>query len=154
MKNILIVCCFVFCLGFQFAEAQYGYYPRRGQRGYVPPMNNQPRAIRVEKDIQKELDLIVPICSQEFQFDEFEKEIFKQLLTKKIEEENKVIVNEDMKPEDKLKYYTQIDKNFQKELAVIMTTEEIEHFGMMNFQKEERETKKEKRRKKKKKDKS
>ena len=117
-------------------------------------MNNQPRAIRVEKDIQKELDLIVPICAQEFQFDEFEKEIFKQLLTKKIEDENKVIVNEDMKPEDKRKYYIQIDKNFQGELAMIMTPDEIEQFGMMNFHKEERETKKEKRRKKKKKDKS
>lgn len=154
MKKIIAVFCFLLCFGFQFAEAQLGYHPQRRTRGYVPPMNNQPRAIRAEKDIQKELDLIVPICSKEFQFDDFEKEIFKQLLAKKIEEENRITLNEDLQLEDKRKNYIQIDKNFQADLATIMTPDEIEQFGLMNFNKEEREKKKDKRRKKKKKGKS
>lgn len=150
MKKLIAVCCFLVCFGFQFAEAQLGYYPQRGQRGYVPRMNTPVSAVTVEKDLQKELERIVPICTQEFQFDDFEKEIFKQLLTKKIEDENRIISNEDMKPDDKRKIYVQIDKTFQVDLKTIMTPDEIEQFALMNFHKEERVTKKEKRKKRKK----
>lgn len=144
--------CFVFLVifGFNFTSAQRPYQPQPGQRGYVPTPKNIPRQNLGLKDVQKELEVIIPACVLEFNFDEFEKEIFKQLLTRKIEGENALYSSESITRDDRRKALIQIDKDFYSEVSSIMTPEEIERFKVMDFDKEKKEKKKEKRRKKKK----
>ena len=88
-KSLIIV--LLILISSQFTFAQQAHLPQRGQRGYVPPPKNMHRTNIELKDVQKELELIVPICVSEFALDDFEKEIFKQLLTQKIEKENAIL---------------------------------------------------------------
>ena len=138
------------CIGLQFTNAQMGYIPQRGQRGYIPPNRTPARMIHVEKDVQQELEKILPVCVSAFSLDDFEKGIFRQLLTRKIERENAVIRNEDIKPEDRSKQFLQIEKTFQEDLKAILTDDEIEQYLLIDFSKENRQDKKEKRKRRKK----
>lgn len=127
---------------------------QRGQRGYVPPPVDNTKTYIELKEVNEEVNKILPICVTEFNLDDFEKEILKILLTNKFESENAVLEDKKVNRDERRKRFIQIDKDFYSELTAIMTAEEMERFKVLDFDQVEKEEKKKKKRKKKKRNKS
>ena len=127
---------------------------QRGQRGYVPPPVDNTKTYIELKEVNEEVNKILPICVAEFNLDDFVKEILKILLTNKFESENAVLEDKKVNRDERRKRFIQIDKDFYSELTAIMTAEEMERFKVLDFDQVEKEEKKKKKRKKKKRNKS
>jgi hypothetical protein len=147
MKNLYFYLTIVlfFCVT-QVVNAQYGYGSRRGQqRSYRPtPMPSNQNSIEL-KDPHESMTIVLSKCVETFKLDDFEKEITKGLLLKRFESQNVIFADKDGNLEERKKKFLEIDKVFYKDLASILSTEEIEEFKTMNFS----ETKEEKKKKKK-----
>ena len=143
-KQIRFYLCLSLVLMTFMGNAQLGTRGSR-QRAVAPPPTAS--SYVTVKDVHEEVSKIVPLCVTEFQLDDFEKEIFKNFLTHKIESENAVLLNEDIKGADRRKQLEHIDKEFYAELTAILTNDEIEAYKLMDF---DRKKKKKKKRKKKK----
>ena len=150
-KTKLLLILVLLCFASQVVNAQYGYGSRRGQRrGYTPPPSpsaNTDSSINL-KDPYDQISIVLPKCVEAFNLDDFEKEIIKGLLLKNFESRNIILGDKDTSVEDKKKELTEIDKIFYKDLVLILSTEEVEKFKLMDFS-ETREDKKQKKKKKK-----
>lgn len=147
MKKIyfLLIIALFFCVT-QIVNAQYGNpYQQRQQRSYTPPPSVDIQSSTELINPHDQVNIILPKCVEVFDLDAFEKEITKGLLLKKFESQNVIFADEDGSLEDKKKQLLEIDKRFYKDLASILSTEEIEEFKTMDFS----ETKEEKKKKKK-----
>lgn len=127
---------------------------QRGQRGYTPPPVDNTKTYIELKEVHEEVSKMLPVCVNEFSLDDFEKEILKSLLTNKFESENAVLEDKKVNREERRKRFIAIDKDFYTELSVIMTTDEIERFKILDFDQIEKDNKKKKKKKKKKRKKS
>ncbi len=138
----------IYC-AFQSVNAQQIDRIQRGQRGYTPPPKISNRTYIELKDPYKETDIILPKCIEEFKLDAFEKEILKNILIKKFENQNSILSDKKNSREVRQKKILNLEKDFYKELSSILTAEEIEQYKVMDFveSKDEKKKKKRKRRK-------
>jgi hypothetical protein len=147
--NLLLVLVFLSCAS-QVVNAQYGYGSQQRQQRRISPAPVQSTQNSIElKNPYEVMSIILPKCVEAFKLDDFEKEIIKGILLKKLESQNVILGDEDSTVEDKKKKLKEINKVFYKELALILSAEEIEQFKVMDFS-ETREDKKKKKKDKKK----
>jgi hypothetical protein len=147
--NLLLVLVFLCCAS-QVVNAQYGYGSRQRQQRRISPAPVQSTQNSIElKNPYEVMSIILPKCVEAFKLDDFEKEIIKGILLKKLESQNVILGEEDSTVEDKKKKLKEINKVFYKDLALILSAEEIEQFKVMDFS-ETREDKKKKKKDKKK----
>ncbi len=140
----IIICC-----TFQAINAQQADRIQRGQRGYTPPPKVNYETYLELKDPYEATNIILPKCIEEFKLDAFEKEILKNILIKQFESQNEILSDKKNSREARQKKFLDLDKYFYKELSIILTTEEIEKYKVMDFEesKEEKKKKKKNRRK-------
>jgi hypothetical protein len=150
-KTSLLLILVLLCFESQVVNAQYGYgSQQRQQRRFSPaPVQSTQNSIEL-KNPYEVMSIILPKCVEAFKLDDFEKEIIKGILLKKLESQNVILGDEDSSVDDKKKMLKEIDNIFYKDLALILSTEEIESFKTMDFS-ETKEDKKQKKKKKKKK---
>ena len=84
--------------------------------------------------------------------DDFEREIFKGLLLEKYDNYNRIVENTDSSKQARQEALKQLEIDFVKGLAVILTPDEISMFVDMDFSGKEEKRKKKKKRKNKKND--
>lgn len=129
---------------FQAINAQQADRIQRGQRGYTPPPNVNYETYIELKDPYEETNIILPKCIEEFKLDAFEKEILKNILIKQFESQNEILSDKKNSREARQKKFLDLDKYFYKELSLILTTEEIEKYKVMDFEESKEEKKKKK----------
>jgi hypothetical protein len=147
MKKGFLLVIIGLSLSFQFVNAQQVNRIQRGQRGYVPPPVDNTTTYVELKDPYKEVNIMLPKCVDTFNLDDFEKEIIKGILLKNFENQNFILGDEGNSRDERKKKLIELDKSFYKELALILSVDEIEKFKLMDFS----ETKAEKKQKKRKK---
>ena len=131
-----------------FAQQVYGV--QRGQRGYIPPPKYEASVYITTLNAYEELEKILPKSVEVFSLDDFEKEIFKGLLLEKFENYNRIVENTDSSKQARQEALKQLEIDFVKSLAVILTPDEITTFVDMDFSgKEEKEKRRKEKRKKK-----
>ena len=128
------------------------YGPQRGQRGYIPPPKYEPSVYIATINVYEELEKTLPKCVDAFSLDDFEKEIFKGLLLEKYDNYNKIVEKTDSSKQSRQEALKQLEIDFVKSLAIILTPDEITTFIDMDFSAREEKKKRRKQRKKKKND--
>ena len=157
MKRIVLLV--LFFIGMQSSFAQQADRIQRGQRGYVPPPKYSKGTYIEIKDPQQEAAIIIPKCEQEFGLDDFQKEIMKSMIIKKIESENAILEDKGNTRDDRKKKIIELNNNYLTELASILTPEQINQYKVMDFtetseDRKERKRKEKEKKKRKKKNKS
>ena len=133
-----------------FAQQVYGV--QRGQRGYIPPPKYEASVYITTLNAYEELEKILPKSVEIFSLDDFEKEIFKGLLLEKFENYNRIVENTDSSKQARQESLKQLEIDFVKSLAVILTPDEITTFVDMDFSAKEEKKKRRKEKRKKKND--
>ncbi|MBT8253100.1 MAG: hypothetical protein HKN00_09135 [Flavobacteriaceae bacterium] len=122
---------------------------QRGQRGYAPSIQyNESTYIEI-KDPVKESQRILEKCLEVFALDAFQQEIFKGMMTKKIEDDNVILNDKVNSREDRRKKLSEREKIFFKELGSILNDEQVEDYKLMDFTETKEDRKKKKKRKRK-----
>ena len=147
MKKVILF-ILVFYSSNIFAQQVYG--AQRGQRGYIPPPKYEASVYITTLNAYEELEKILPKSVEVFSLDDFEKEIFKGLLLEKFENYNRIVENTDSSKQARQESLKQLEIDFVKSLAVILTPDEITTFVDMDFsgKEEKKKRRKEKRKKK------
>ena len=147
MKKVILFILLLYSSNI-FAQQVYGV--QRGQRGYVPPPKYEASVYITTLNAYEELEKVLPKSVEVFSLDDFEKEIFKGLLLEKFENYNKIVENTDSSKQARQEALKQLEIDFVKSLAVILTPDEITTFVDMDFsgKEEKKKTRKEKRKKK------
>ena len=149
MKKIILFSLLIFSSSM---VAQQLYGPQRGQRGYIPPPKYEASVYITTLNAYEELEKTLPKCVDTFSLDDFEKEIFKGLLLEKYDNYNKIVENTDSSKQARQDALKQLEIDFVKSLAIILTPDEITAFVDMDFSAKEEKKKRRKQRKKKKND--
>jgi len=149
MKKIILFSLLLFSSN---VIAQQMYGPQRGQRGYIPPPKYEPSVYIATINVYEELEKTLPKCVDAFSLDDFEKEIFKGLLLEKYDNYNKIVEKTDSSKQSRQEALKQLEIDFVKSLAIILTPDEITTFIDMDFSAREEKKKRRKQRKKKKND--
>ena len=147
MKKVTLF-ILLLCSSNTFAQQVYGV--QRGQRGYIPPPKYEASVYITTLNVYEELEKVLPKSVEVFSLDDFEKEIFKGLLLEKFENYNKIVENTDSSKQARQDALKQLEIDFVKSLAVILTPDEITTFVDMDFsgKEEKKKRRKEKRKKK------
>ena len=147
MKKVILF-ILLLCSSNTFAQQVYGV--QRGQRGYIPPPKYEASVYITTLNAYEELEKILPKSVEVFSLDDFEKEIFKGLLLEKFENYNRIVENTDSSKQARQEALKQLEIDFVKSLAVILTPDEITTFVDMDFsgKEEKKKRRKEKRKKK------
>ena len=147
MKKVIVFILFLYSSNI-FAQQLYGV--QRGQRGYIPPPKYEASVYITTLNAYEELEKVLPKSVEVFSLDDFEKEIFKGLLLEKFENYNKIVENTDSSKQARQEALKQLEIDFVKSLAVILTPDEITTFVDMDFsgKEEKKKRRKEKRKKK------
>ena len=147
MKKVILFILFLYSSNI-FAQQVYGV--QRGQRGYIPPPKYEASVYITTLNAYEELEKVLPKSVEVFSLDDFEKEIFKGLLLEKFENYNKIVENTDSSKQARQEALKQLEIDFVKSLAVILTPDEITTFVDMDFsgKEEKKKRRKEKRKKK------
>ena len=147
MKKVILFILLLYSSNI-FAQQVYGV--QRGQRGYIPPPKYEASVYITTLNAYEELEKILPKSVEVFSLDDFEKEIFKGLLLEKFENYNKIVENTDSSKQARQEELKQLEIDFVKSLAVILTPDEITAFVDMDFsvKEEKKKRRKEKRKKK------
>ena len=141
MKNIILFTLLILSSNI-FAQQVYGI--QRGQRGYIPPPKYEASVYITTLNAYEELEKILPKSVEVFSLDDFEKEIFKGLLLEKFENYNRIVENTDSSKQARQEALKQLEIDFVKSLAVILTPDEITTFVDMDFSAKEKKKKKKK----------
>lgn len=149
-KRCLIIFGTIIILTIQGVNSQQLGRNQNRQRGYPPPARPITGAYIDIVDPYEEANKIQQKCVKEFNLDAFEKEILKNILVKKFENQNAIITKEKDNREAKKNKIVVLEKNFYIELSSILNEEEIEQYKVMDFA-ETREEKKQRKKKKRKK---
>jgi hypothetical protein len=151
MKKYIFSLIIIFCLATQFINAQQVDPNRvqRGQRGYVPEPKYKTTTYIGLHDVQNEINIIVPKVVKELKLDDFQKEIFKNLLTQKLEDENSILEDKRNTRETRRKKTLERGKQFIKSLSEIFSKEQVDEFNVMSFSESKDEKKARKRKGKK-----
>ena len=147
MKKVILFILLLYSSNI-FAQQLYGV--QRGQRGYIPPPKYEASVYITTLNSYEELEKVLPKSVEVFSLDDFEKEIFKGLLLEKFENYNKIVENTDSSKQARQEALKQLEIDFVKSLAVILTPDEITTFVDMDFsgKEEKKKRRKEKRKKK------
>ena len=147
MKKVILFILLLYSSNI-FAQQVYGV--QRGQRGYIPPPKYEASVYITTLNVYEELEKVLPKSVEVFSLDDFEKEIFKGLLLEKFENYNKIVENTDSSKQARQEALKQLEIDFVKSLAVILTPDEITTFVDMDFsgKEEKKKRRKEKRKKK------
>ena len=147
MKKVILFILLLYSSNI-FAQQVYGV--QRGQRGYIPPPKYEASVYITTLNAYEELEKVLPKSVEVFSLDDFEKEIFKGLLLEKFENYNRIVENTDSSKQARQEALKQLEIDFVKSLAVILTPDEITTFVDMDFsgKEEKKKTRKEKRKKK------
>ncbi len=147
MKKVILFILLLYSSNI-FAQQVYGV--QRGQRGYIPPPKYEASVYITTLNAYEELEKVLPKSVEVFSLDDFEKEIFKGLLLEKFENYNKIVENTDSSKQARQEALKQLEIDFVKSLAVILTPDEITTFVDMDFsgKEEKKKRRKEKRKKK------
>ena len=147
MKKVILFILLLYSSNI-FAQQVYGV--QRGQRGYIPPPKYEASVYITTLNAYEELEKILPKSVELFSLDDFEKEIFKGLLLEKFENYNRIVENTDSSKQARQESLKQLEIDFVKSLAVILTPDEITTFVDMDFsgKEEKKKRRKEKRKKK------
>ena len=147
MKKVILFILLLYSSNI-FAQQVYGV--QRGQRGYIPPPKYEASVYITTLNAYEELEKILPKSVEVFSLDDFEKEIFKGLLLEKFENYNRIVENTDSSKQARQESLKQLEIDFVKSLAVILTPDEITTFVDMDFsgKEEKKKRRKEKRKKK------
>ena len=147
MKKVILFILLLYSSNI-FAQQVYGV--QRGQRGYIPPPKYEASVYITTLNAYEELEKALPKSVEVFSLDDFEKEIFKGLLLEKFENYNKIVENTDSSKQARQEALKQLEIDFVKSLAVILTPDEITTFVDMDFsgKEEKKKRRKEKRKKK------
>ena len=147
MKKVILFILLLYSSNI-FAQQVYGV--QRGQRGYIPPPKYEASVYITTLNAYEELEKILPKSVEIFSLDDFEKEIFKGLLLEKFENYNRIVENTDSSKQARQESLKQLEIDFVKSLAVILTPDEITTFVDMDFsgKEEKKKRRKEKRKKK------
>ena len=147
MKKVILFILLLYSSNI-FAQQLYGV--QRGQRGYIPPPKYEASVYITTLNAYEELEKVLPKSVEVFSLDDFEKEIFKGLLLEKFENYNKIVENTDSSKQARQEELKQLEIDFVKSLAVILTPDEITTFVDMDFsgKEEKKKRRKEKRKKK------
>ena len=145
MRRLIL---FIFLFSFYNGVCQQLYGPQRGQRGYILPPKYEASVYITTINAYEELNKVLPKCVEIFLLDDFEKEILKGLLLKKYEDYNRIVENTDSSKQARQEALKQLDIDFVKSLAVILTPDEISVFVDTDFS-EKKEKRKRKRNKRK-----
>jgi len=150
MKLKYFVFLLVFSLSLPTLFAQQPERIQRGQRGYIPPSTRNFNNTYIElRNVREEVNIMVPKCEQAFGLDAFQKEILKSLLTKRFEDENAIVSDEDNSKDERQIKLRNREVQFYSDLESILSLEQIDEFKNMDFS-ETTEDKKKKRKKRKK----
>ena len=147
MKKVILFILLLYSSNI-FAQQVYGV--QRGQRGYIPPPKYEASVYITTLNAYEELEKILPKSVEIFSLDDFEKEIFKGLLLEKFENYNRIVENTDSSKQARQESLKQLEIDFVKSLAVILTPDEITTFVDLDFsgKEEKKKRRKEKRKKK------
>ncbi|MAQ00394.1 MAG: hypothetical protein CMC51_06280 [Flavobacteriaceae bacterium] len=145
MKRLILFV--VFLISFTNVVSQQVYGVQRGQRGYIPPPKYEPSVYITTIDPYEELNKILPKCIEIFNLDDFEKEILKGLLLKKYENYNQIVENTDSSKGARQDSLKQLEIDFVKSLAIILSPDEISIFVDTDFSEKKEKKKKRKKRK-------
>ena len=149
MKKVILFILLLYSSNI-FAQQVYGV--QRGQRGYIPPPKYEASVYITTLNAYEELEKVLPKSVEVFSLDDFEKEIFKGLLLEKFENYNKIVENTDSSKQARQEALKQLEIDFVKSLAVILTPDEITTFVDMDFSGKEEKNKRRKEKRKKKND--
>ena len=149
MKRLIL---FILLLSFTNSFAQQVYGVQRGQRGYIPPPKFESSVYVTTINTYDELNKILPKCVEIFMLDDFEKEILKGLLLEKFENYNQIVEKTDSSKQARQESLKQLEIDFVKSLAVILTPDEISVFVDTDFNDKKEKKKRRKKRKDKKND--
>ena len=149
MKRLTLL-LFLITLNNIYSHQVYGV--QRGQRGYIPPPKYEASVYITTINAYEELEKVLPKSVEVFNLDDFEKEIFKGLLLKKYDDYNKIVENTSSSKQARQDELKQLEIDFVKSLAVILSPDEISIFVDMDFSGKEEKKKRRKKRKKKKND--
>ena len=149
MKRLTLL-LFLITLNNIYSQQVYGV--QRGQRGYIPPPKYEASAYITTINAYEELEKVLPKSVEVFNLDDFEKEIFKGLLLKKYDDYNKIVENTSSSKQARQDELKQLEIDFVKSLAIILSPDEISIFVDMDFSGKEEKKKRRKKRKKKKND--
>ena len=130
MKKVILFILLLYSSNI-FAQQLYGV--QRGQRGYIPPPKYEASVYITTLNAYEELEKVLPKSVEVFSLDDFEKEIFKGLLLEKFENYNKIVENTDSSKQARQEALKQLEIDFVKSLAVILTPDEITTFVDMDF---------------------
>ena len=128
--------------------SQQLYNVQRGQRGYIPPPKYEASAYITTLDVYEELNVVLPMCVASFSLDEFETQILKGMLVKKLDSYNAIVSNTDLSKEARQDKIKQLEIDFVKSLTIILTPDEITEYVDMDFNKKKKGKKRKKKRKK------
>jgi len=137
--------------GIHLSNAQQANRIQRGQRGYTPPPRLNTNAFIEVKDVQQELAIILPKCEEIFGLDTFEKEIMKNILTKKFETENAILQDDKNSRDDRREKIITLNNQLFADLQTILTPTQIETFKNLDFTEASDQEKRDEKRKRKKK---
>lgn len=144
MKRLIL---FILLLSFTNSFAQQVYGVQRGQRGYIPPPKFESSVYVTTINAYDELNKILPKCVEIFMLDDFEKEILKGLLLEKFENYNQIVEKTDSSKQARQESLKQLEIDFVKSLAVILTPDEISVFVDTDFNDKKEKKKRRKKRK-------
>ena len=130
MKRLTLL-LFLITLNNIYSQQVYGV--QRGQRGYIPPPKYEASVYITTINAYEELEKVLPKSVEVFNLDDFEKEIFKGLLLKKYDDYNKIVENTSSSKQARQDELKQLEIDFVKSLAVILSPDEISIFVDMDF---------------------
>ncbi|MBT8258492.1 MAG: hypothetical protein KJO49_08475 [Bacteroidia bacterium] len=132
-----------------YSFAQQPSMVQRGQRGYTAPMQFDNTAYIKLTDPVEETQRVLEKCVSAFNLDDFQKEIMKNILTKRFEDHNVILSDEDNTKDLRRKKIEAREKLFVIELETIITRDQVEQFKDMDFSETKEDKKKKKKRKRK-----
>lgn len=150
MKRLqLILLVAIMTFSGQLIHSQQADRIQRGMRGYTPPPRLQQGTYIDTQDPQEQTEIIIQKCEEVLKIDDFQKEIMKNMVYRKIEAENAILTDKGNTREDRKKKITDLNNQFLAELSGILTPDQVQQYNTLDFTETKEEKKEKKKRKKK-----
>ena len=146
LKNILLLLILTLS---PMIHAQQINGMQRGQRGFTPPARDSQASFVKLKDPAEETNRMIAKCEEALQIDDFQKEILKNIMMKKLEDDNAILSEKDITSDVRRKNLDSRNKVFYIELESILSLEQVEKFKNIDFTETREDRKKKKKRKRK-----
>ena len=122
---------------------------QNGRRGVNPSLRGTPSNSITLKDPGEEAVRIVAKCDEVLEIDDFQKEILKNIVRKKLEDDNAILSEKEITTDVRRKKLDSRNKVFYIELESILTLDQVQTFKDTDFTETREDRKKKKKRKRK-----